>query len=260
MRRALSCLLASLVVVSVQAGEAGKVERDVSYSKAGGGLTRLDVYGLGAGEKGPVVVWVHGGGWERGDKGRGLGKPKAFNERGYVFVTINYRFHPAVTYKEQAGDVAQAVRWVRDHAGDYGGDPGRIFLMGHSAGAHLVALAGTDGRYLESVGLKLSDLSGVVPVDGACYDVPRQIGQAVLPAMKALYTKVFTENEATQKDASPVTHVAGGRGVPPFLILHVARRRDSKAQSEQLAAARREAQYLDLTWSEGHGCRGLPHP
>ena len=184
-----------------------------------------------------------------------LAKPRAFNERGYVFVSVNYRLHPAVSYKEQAGDVAQAVRWVHEHVREYGGDPGRIFLMGHSTRAHLAALVGADQRYLESAGLKLSDLSGVVLLDGAGYDIPRQVRlldgagydnsrqvrQAILSRMKATYTSVFTEDEATQKDASPITHVARGKGVPPFLILHVAHRKDSKAQSEGLAAALREA-------------------
>ena len=95
------------------------------------------------------MIWVHGGAWQIGDKAQVQAKPKAFNERGYVLVSVNYRFHPAVTYKEQAGDIAQAIRWVNDHAREHGGDPGRVFLMGHSAGAHLAALVGTDGRYLE---------------------------------------------------------------------------------------------------------------
>ena len=170
-----------------------------------------------------------------------LAKPKAFNERGYVLVSVNYRFHPAVTYKQQADDVAQAVRWVHDHAKEYGGDPGRIFLMGHSSGAHLAALVGTDGRYLEGAGLKLSDLSGVVLLDGAAYDIPSQIRQAPLPVMKQVYQDVFTNDEATQKDASPITHISKGKNIPPFLILHVARRQDSKAQSEALAASLRQA-------------------
>lgn len=241
MRRILPFMLLSMVVASANAGEGAKVRRDVSYSEAGGDRTRLDVYGLGEGEDRPVVVWIHGGAWSIGDKARVLAKPKAFNERGYVFVSVNYRLHPKVTYKEQAGDVARAIRWVHDHAREVGGDPRRIVLMGHSAGAHLAALVGADGRYLEAAGLKLSDLSGVVLLDGAGYDIPRQVRQAILPRMKAMYTTVFTEDEATQKDASPITHVAGGKGVPPFLILHVAGRRDSKAQSEGLAAALREA-------------------
>jgi acetyl esterase/lipase len=113
--------------------------------------------------------------------------------------------------------------------------------MGHSSGAHLAALVGTDNRYLKEAGLTLSDLAGVVLLDGAGYDIPRQVRQASSPRMKAMYTTVFTDDEPTQKDASPVTHVARDRGIPPLLILHVASRRDSKAQSEGLAARLREA-------------------
>jgi acetyl esterase/lipase len=188
-----------------------------------------------------VVIWVHGGAWQFGDKAHVHSKPNAFNERGYLLVSVNYRLHPAVTYREPAEDIAQAIRWVKDHAREHGGDPGRVFLMGHSAGAHLAALVGTDGRYLAKVGLKLSDLSGVVLLDGAGYDIRRQIHQAWLPRMKSLYTNVFTEDEATQRDASPVMHVARGKGIPPFLIVHVASRRDSKVQSEGLAATLWEA-------------------
>ena len=241
MRPPVTLLIATLVAVPALAAEGGRVQKDIAYSEAGGDRTRLDVYAPADGNGHPVVIWIHGGAWQDGDKAHVQAKPGAFNERGYVLVSLNYRFHPAVTYKEQAGDIAQAIRWVHDHAGEYGGDPTRVFLMGHSAGAHLAALVGTDGRYLEKAGLKLSDLSGVILLDGAGYDIPRQVRQALLPRMKALYTTVFTEDEATQEDASPITHVARDKGIPPFLILHVASRRDSKAQSDGLAARLREA-------------------
>jgi arylformamidase len=240
MTRTLTFLLLSMTAVPTLGAEGERVEKDIAYSEAGGDRTRLDVYAPGEGTGHPVVVWIHGGAWQIGDKANVQTKPKAFNGQGYVLVSINYRFHPAVTYKEQAGDIAGAVRWVREHAGDHGGDPNRIFLMGHSAGAHLAALVGTDDRYLEKAGLKLGDLSGVVLLDGAGYDIPRQIRQALLPRMKTMYTTVFTEDEARQRDASPITHVAKDKHIPPFLILHVASRRDSKAQSEALAANLRE--------------------
>src|SRR4051812_19392034 len=241
MRRLVPLLIATLASVSAPADGGDRVQKDIPYSQAGGDRTRLDVYAPGDGKAHPVVVWVHGGAWQFGDKAHVQAKPGALNERGYVLVSVNYRFHPAVTYKEQAGDIAQAVRWVHDHAGEYGGDPGRLFLMGHSSGAHLAALVGTDDRYLKKAGLTLSDLAGVVLLDGAGYDIPRQVRQASPPRMKAMYTTVFTDDEPTQKDASPVTHVARGKGIPPFLILHVAGRRDSKAQSEGLAAKLRGA-------------------
>jgi dienelactone hydrolase len=74
-----------------------------------------------------------------------------------------------------AGDVAKAIRWVRDRAQQYGGDPDTIFVMGHSAGAQLAALVCTDDRYLKAEGLSFSILKGCVPVDGDTYDVPMQI-------------------------------------------------------------------------------------
>jgi acetyl esterase/lipase len=240
MDRLLMCLLFALVTEPALAWPDEKVRKDIPYSDAGANRTRLDVYAP-AGKDHPVVIWIHGGAWQIGDKAFVQAKPRAFNERGFVFVSVNYRFHPAVTYRGQAGDIAQAIRWVHDHARDYGGDPGRVFLMGHSAGAHLAALVGTDERYLMCEGLKLSDLSGVILLDGACYDIPRQVKQTMLPRMRAMYTKVFTEDEATQRDASPIAHVAGGKGSPPSLILHVARRRGSAVQSQALASRLREA-------------------
>jgi acetyl esterase/lipase len=241
MRRQILLLTATLTSIPSLVVAGDQVEKDIAYSEAGGDRTSLDVYAPDHGKDHPVVVWVHGGAWQIGDKRLVQAKPKAFNEHGYLLISVNYRFHPAVTYKEQAGDIAQAIRWVKDHAREHGGDPGKIFLMGHSAGAHLVALVATDGRYLEEAGLKLCDLSGVILLDGAGYDIPRQISQTLLPRLKAMYTNVFTEDEETQKDASPITHVARGKGIPPFLILHVASRRDSRAQSEGLAAKLREA-------------------
>src|SRR3954467_578274 len=155
MRRLVPLLIATLASVAAPADGGDRVQKNIPYSQAGGDRTRLDVYAPGDGKDHPVVVWVHGGAWQAGDKSQVQAKPRAFNGRGYVLVSVNYRFHPAVTYKEQAGDIAQAIRWVHEHAREYGGDPGCIFLMGHSAGAHLVALVGTDHRYLEKVGLKL---------------------------------------------------------------------------------------------------------
>jgi arylformamidase len=241
MIRLVPFLFAILTVVPALDAKVERVQKNIAYSDAGGDRTRLDVYSPGDGKDRPVVIWIHGGAWKFGDKASVQAKPKAFNELGYVLVSINYRFHPVVTYKEQAGDIARAIRWVHEHASDHGGDPSRVFLMGHSAGAHLAALVGTDARYLKNEGLKLSDLSGVILLDGAGYDIPRQIQQAMLPRLKTMYKTVFGEDETKQKDASPITHVAGGTGIPPVLILHVASRRDSKAQSEGLAAKLRGA-------------------
>jgi acetyl esterase/lipase len=152
MSRVLLCLLLSLTAVPTHPADGAKVRKDIAYSDVGGNPTRLDVYAPADGQDHPVMIWVHGGAWQFGDKAHVQSKPRAFNERGYILVSVNNRLHPAVTYREQAGDIAQAIRWVKDHVREHGGDPGRVFLMGHSSGAHLAALVGTDGRYLEKVG------------------------------------------------------------------------------------------------------------
>src|SRR5262245_58017536 len=134
-----------------------------------------------------------------------------------------------------AGDVAKAIRWTRDHAREFGGDPDAVVVAGHSAGAQLAALVCTDDSYLKAEGLPLSLLKGCVPVDGDTYDVPMQI-QAVEQRRADIYRRKFGDADS-QKDLSPVTHVAKGKTIPPFLILHVADHPETKGQSQRLAKA-----------------------
>lgn len=214
--------------------------QDVVYSKAKDAdqvRNSLDVYAPAKGADLPIMVWIHGGGWKRGSKELVDRKVTAFNERGFVLVSINYRFTPAVTYHEQGTDVARAIAWVHEHAAEFGGSRDKIFVMGHSAGAHLAALVSTDHRYLEAEKLSLATIQGAVLLDGAGYDVPRQIEIAALPALKELYIDAFGTDPLKQKDASPISHVAKEKQIPPFLILHIASRRDGKLQSESLAKA-----------------------
>ncbi|WP_206107797.1 alpha/beta hydrolase [Paludisphaera rhizosphaerae] len=233
-------VLATTAAAAPAADEGGgRTLRDVAYSDVSP-KTRLNVDAPMEGENHPIIVWIHGGAWTFGDKDFVQSQPKAFPKRGYVWVGVEYRFVPEVTYKEQAGDVANAVRWVRDHAREFGGDPKKIFLMGHSAGAHLAALTGIDERYLNDAGMKLDEISGVVLLDGAGYDVARQIRDSALPVIRSMYVNVFGTDPKIQQDASPIAHVEKDKGIPPFLLLHVGRV-DSKAQSTTLAAKLRKA-------------------
>src|SRR5262249_13704258 len=156
------------------------------------------------GKNHPVVLWIHGGGWKAGDKSGVQIKPQAFTDKGYVFVATNYRFVPNVTLKEMTGDIAKAIRWVHDHANEYGGDPNSIFVMGHSAGAPPAALVCTDGRYLHAEGLPLAIIKGCVPVDVSVYDVAKNMKDSGKP-LPATMKAVFGETEESQKDLSPVT-------------------------------------------------------
>jgi acetyl esterase/lipase len=229
--RAITPLLILLFAAPVLGGEP-KVHRDLAYAKPKNERQTLDVYAPTEGKNHPVVVWIHGGGWQAGDKSDVHKKPQAFPHKGFVFVSINYRLLPEVTIKQMAGDVAKAIRWTHDHARDHGGDPDTILVMGHSAGAQLAALVCTDDSYLKAEKLSLSIIKGCVPVDGDTYDVPMQI--RTVEKKRADRYKMKFGDAASQKDLSPVTHVARGKNIPPFLILHVADHPETKAQSQRL--------------------------
>jgi acetyl esterase/lipase len=206
-------------------------------------LTSLDVYAPANARQAPVVVMIHGGGWRRGDKAlarmAGL-KSEFFTGAGYVFVSVNYRLSPEVRHPTHVQDVARALAYVYDHIAEYGGDPEQIIVMGHSAGAHLAALVATDERYLAQAGKDLTLLKGVILLDGAGYDIPALMRTAG-PLGRAIYEAAFTSDPAVQRDASPITHVAPGKGIAPFLLIHVATREASAAESRQLAAALQDA-------------------
>ncbi len=187
----------------------------------------------------PLVIFVHGGAWKLGDKRTALGeKGGHFLDQGWGFASLNYRLVPAHKVEEQAQDVADAVAFLIARADKLGFDAKRTVLMGHSAGAHLAALVGTDTSYLKKAGLEPAALRGIIPLDGAAYDVPRQItaGAAV---MHDSYVQAFGTDPARQKSLSP-TLQAAAPNAPAFLILHV-QRLDGIAQSKALAEALRQA-------------------
>jgi arylformamidase len=145
-------------------------------------------------------------------------------------------------------DVAQSLRWVHEHVREHGGDPDRILVMGHSAGAQLAALLCIDDRYLKAEGLSLAMIHGCVPVDGDTFDLPAIIETAEtrrrvhgLPQAKFGHREKFGNDPARHRDYSAVTHVAKGKGIPPFLILHVAEHPDTSAQAQRLAAVLKAA-------------------
>jgi len=206
----------------------------ISYGTAA--LQRLDIW-RAKGTKGPapLIVFVHGGGWKRGSKDNATGRFKAehFPQQGYAFASIDYRLVPAATVEQQAADVAAAVKALVDRANMLGIDRRRIVLMGHSAGAHLVALVGTDERYLQGAGLSFADISGVIPIDGAAYDVVAQMKDGP-PIMKKTYVQAFGTDPARQMALSP-TQQAAAPNAPDFLLLYV-QRPDGVRQAKALGA------------------------
>ncbi len=235
----LAAVLILVFVASPARAAEPKVHRDLAYTEPKTEKQTLDVYAPAEGKLMPVVIFVHGGGWQAGDKKEVDKKPQAFADKGFVFVSVNYRLIPTATIKEMAQDVAKAIRWVHDHAKDYGGDPHTLFVTGHSAGAQLAALVCTDEHYLKAEKLALAAIRGCVPNDGDTYDVPLQI-KTVEQRRADIYRKKFGDEES-QKALSPITHVAKGKGIPPFLILHVSNHPEVKMQSEKLAKALTDA-------------------
>jgi arylformamidase len=142
------------------------VKRNIPYADPADERQVLDVYAPPKAKNLPVVFWIHGGGWQTGDKSDVQIKPQAFMDKGFVFVSTNYRLLPNVDMATIVRDVAKSIHWVHDHIADYGGDPKRLLIMGHSAGAQLAALICTDDRYLKAEGLSLAITKGCVPVDG----------------------------------------------------------------------------------------------
>jgi arylformamidase len=236
MRRSLLALLFTTSALAVTP----EVHRDLFYTEAKDKLQSLDVYSPPDGKEHPVIVWIHGGGWSKGDKASLQQKPQAFVDKGFVLVSVNYRLVPAVTVKDLIADLAQSVRWVRNHAAEHRGDPNSLIIMGHSAGAHLAALLCTDDRYLKAADVPMTSLKGCVPLDVSAYDIPKRI-KDVDDGISKTFKTIFGAEEAAQREVSPVHHIANDKGIPPFLILHVASRDDTKAQAHWLAGKLSEA-------------------
>lgn len=240
-------LLALLLLVPVV--EAQSLKSNIPYADPALERQVLDIYAPESGRNLPVVFWIHGGGWQSGEKTDVALKPRAFTERGLLFVSINHRFLPKVAMEQVVGDVARALGWVWRNIAAYGGDPRRIFVMGHSSGAQLAALISTDGRYLAAEGVPFDVLKGCVPVDGDTYDIPAIITTAELrqtvhglPLPEFGHRVKFGNDPKKHRDFSAVTHIAKGKGIPPFLILHVAGHPDVTAQALRLAASLRGAE------------------
>lgn len=236
------------------------VTRDIRYRTMEGVAARfhsLDVHSRAGAEALPTMVMVHGGGWRTGDKAnRNVVRPKAawFVSRGWVFVSINHRLSPAVRHPDHVDDVAAAVAWVHDHIGEYGGDPDRIHVMGHSSGAHLAALVATDDRRLAAHGKSLSIIRSATVLDGAGYDIPwGEEADLIGPMLEWMFRDAFG-GEAARRDGSPATHVSSGKSIPPFLIVHTERHAAAVSSTDfalQLIAADVSAQ-LFVTWGKSH--------
>lgn len=238
------------------AGQVANTPKPQTMSYGSDALQALDLWVPQGTKKAPLVLFVHGGGWKRGSKDNAGSRalPGHLMAQGYAYASINYRLVPAATVEQQAADVAAALAHLLKRADELGIDRSRVVLTGHSAGAHLVALVGTDEQYLKAAGLSFADIDGVMPNDGAAYDVPTQIAGAG-PMMKGTYTEAFGTDPARQKALSPTFHAASPNA-PAFLLLHV-QREDGVAQNKALAEAlKRGGSKVEIGSFPGTGLQG----
>ncbi len=220
-------------------------------------VQQIDVWPVAQAPHGtPLIVFVHGGGWTRGTRDNATGRAKIvhFTARGYAFATIGYRLVPAARVEDQAADLAHALACLMAQAGTLGFDPRRVLLMGHSAGAQIAALVGTDPRWLHEVGLTFDAIAGVIAIDGAAYDVPQQMRDARWP-MAPIYDQAFGPDPDRQRSLSPYWQAAAPN-VTNWLLLHV-NRPDGTRQTEALGAAlRRAGSTVDIVTLPGAGLSG----
>lgn len=203
-------------VPAVEAADAYRVRvvRDVPYlegTKYDDHKDKLDLYLPEGRQKAPVIVSYYGGALMAGDKSENAFIGQRFASAGFATVVVNYRLSPAVTHPAHVQDAAASLAWVKRHISEYGGDADRLFVIGHSAGAYLVALLSTDERYLAAHKLSLRDIRGVVPVS-AFYWVERT---GVAPDRDK---SVWGTDRKIWVDASPAHHLQ--RDTAPMLILY----------------------------------------
>lgn len=196
----------------------------------------IDFYRAKGAAPAPLVVFIHGGAWSLGDKRQASGrKPGHFTGEGYAFASINYRLVPQATVEQQAADVASAIDMLRFRAAEYGIDPNRIALMGHSAGAHLAALVASDPQYLKDADVPMKAVKAVVLLDGAGYDVAAQMKTGG-PVVQKLYGPAFGDDPKRQALLSPMSHAAAPNAAA-WLALYVDGRDASLGQSQALVKA-----------------------
>ena len=219
--------------------------RDVPYVRDGDRLQRLDVYPPAGTCPAPVVVWVHGGGWITGDKENVGAKRDWARRHGWVLVSVNYRLTDPrapepLRWPAHNEDVAAALAFLRSEAGRFGGDPDRIALLGHSAGAVIAAALANDPRYLGAHGMPLGALACVAPLDTEGFDVAGPASRSGW--LGRLYRQAFGDDPTVWREASPITHVRAGTGIPPTFLVQ----RDGppwrRAMVDRYASALRQAQ------------------
>lgn len=204
----------------------------------------------------PIIVFVHGGSWTIGTylDSVGSAKVKYLNDLGYAFASIDYTLIPTITVQEQVQEVADAVAYLVNNATNLGIDGGRVILMGHSSGAHVVSLIGTDPSYASKAGFKMDILKGIIALDGSNYHAAASIADNTGSIVSNMLAGLGSDPK--QLDImSPTLHSALPNA-GAFLLLHVQRKGDVRQAVEFSAALKAAGTRVDLHVFEGQGFEG----
>ena len=211
---------------------------------------RLDVYRPLKARSAPILLMVHGGAWDKGDKRMDRvieNKMARWLPQGYLFVSTNYRLLPDATPLQQAEDIAQALSYVQQHATGWGGDPQRVVLLGHSAGAHLVSLLSAAPEIGQAYAVQ--PWLGTVALDSAAFDVER----IMRDRHYRLYDKAFGQDPAYWRAASPVRRLQ--QAGAPMLAVCSSKRKEACRQAQGFAERGRalDMQVTVLPQALSHG-------
>ncbi len=252
---------------SLPDGDPPAIEKhaDLAYTPppgVGGELAPLDLYLRPDGEPKPLALLVHGGSWVGGDNANfDAAAPDVvpwWIDRGYVVAAVNFRLASPlgqprdILPRDQARDVAHALAWLAEQADDYDIADGEVVAVGYSSGAHLVALLGADGSFLEEAGRPETDLAATVSLDVHAYDVPYALGLMVGSVVEQnipLIEHLFGTTEDEQRLGSPIHYLDGF--VAPAMLVSVEPSPDEPGSHGWLVdeTARH---YADALQAEGH--------
>lgn len=207
--------------------------------------------------KAPIIVFVHGGSWRVGTHLNSIGARKVDHllTKGYAFATINYTLIPIVKVEEQVQEVANSIGFLAKKADELGFDDERVILMGHSSGAHVVTLLGTDTSYLERAGVDIGTIRGVISIDGSNYNALAEMMDS--PGSVAENMIYGLGSDPKRLRAMSPTYHALGPNAKAFLLLHAQRQGDIRQAVEFDAAMTAAGTEVALhvfegEWFEGH--------
>jgi arylformamidase len=195
---------------------ASKKISNISYLKSSKALVEsfpeLNVFKTRKSKNNPVVIFIHGGSWNEGNKNIYGFLGRNFAKKGIVTVIANYTLSPDGSYDTMAKEVAAVIKWTYENIEKHNGNPNQIFLMGHSAGGHLIALVGTNPKYLENTNL----IKGIILNDAAGLDMNSFL-EKYPPTKNRNYDVTWTKNPENWKDASPIYFLS--EKTPPIFMI-----------------------------------------